>query len=162
MILAQIHYNLSHEQAKFPRILSQNGQNYLEGQDQWLPFAIPAKSIPGYIFGANLVIPAQTWDKLSHRQGQFPKILSQNCQNDLGRSTSMTPIFDLSWEYPMMHVWCKFGDFSSNLYSVPSYHHAEKLKFMDGQTDRRRQWKIPHWPWTFRPGVKWGQNPYLN
>ena len=35
MILVQIHYKLLHGQAKFPRILSQNGQNYLECQGQW-------------------------------------------------------------------------------------------------------------------------------
>ena len=32
VIIAQIQYKLSCRQAKFPRILSQNGKNYLEGQ----------------------------------------------------------------------------------------------------------------------------------
>ena len=38
VILAQIYDKLSHRQAKFPRILSQNGQNDLEGQGQCIPF----------------------------------------------------------------------------------------------------------------------------
>ena len=32
----------------------------------------------------------------------------------------MTPIFNNSWEYPRMHVWCKLGDSSSNLWWVRS------------------------------------------
>ena len=75
VILAQIHYKLSQRQAKFPRILSQND---LEGQGQWHPFSIPAKSIPGCMFGANLVILAQIYDKLLRRQAEFPRFLSQN------------------------------------------------------------------------------------
>ena len=42
--LAQIHYKLSCTQNKFPRIQSQNGQNDLEGQGQFPPFAIPTES----------------------------------------------------------------------------------------------------------------------
>ena len=34
------------------------------------------------------------------------------------KSRSMTSIFNTHWEYPMMHVWCKFGDSSSNLWRV--------------------------------------------
>ena len=67
MILAQIHFKLSRGQAKFPKIYSQNGQNDLEGQGQWPPFSIPAESITGCMFGANLVNPDQICDKLSHR-----------------------------------------------------------------------------------------------
>ena len=37
-IVAQIYDELSHGQAKFPRILSQKGQNNLEGQGQWPHF----------------------------------------------------------------------------------------------------------------------------
>ena len=33
-------FKISHGHTKFPRILSQTGQNYLEGQGRWLPFAI--------------------------------------------------------------------------------------------------------------------------
>ena len=65
VILAQICDELSHGQAEFPRILRQNGQNVLEGQGQWPPFSIPAKSIPGCTFVANLVILAQICDELS-------------------------------------------------------------------------------------------------
>ena len=34
------------------------------------------------------------------------------------RSRFMTPIFNTNREHPMMHVWCKFGDSSSNLWWV--------------------------------------------
>ena len=81
MILAQIHLKLLHGQAKFPRILSQNGKNYLEGQRPL--FSIPAEGIPGCMFDANVVIPAQICDELLHGQVEFPTILSQNGQNDL-------------------------------------------------------------------------------
>ena len=70
MILAWIHYKLSCRQAKFPRILSQNCQKDLEGQGKWPPFSIPAETIPGCMFGANLLIPAQTRDELSCGQGK--------------------------------------------------------------------------------------------
>ena len=43
----------------FPKILSQNSQNYLEGQGQWQLF-----------WTANLMIPAQICDELSCRLGQ--------------------------------------------------------------------------------------------
>ena len=78
-----IHYKLSRRQAKFPRILSQDGQNDFEGQGQWPPFSIPAERIPGCMFGVNLVILAQIYDELSCRQVKFPRILCQNGQNDL-------------------------------------------------------------------------------
>ena len=70
VILAQIYDELSRGLAKFPRILSQNGQNDLEGQGQWPPFSIPADSIPRCMFGANLVILDQICDELSCRQGK--------------------------------------------------------------------------------------------
>ena len=83
VILAQICDELLRGQAKFPKILSQNGQNDLEGHGQWPPFSTPAETIPGCMFGANLVILDQICDELSCRQTEFPKILSQNDQNDL-------------------------------------------------------------------------------
>ena len=83
VILAQICDELSHGQAKFPRILGQNGQNYLKGQGQWPPFSIPAESIRWCMLSANLVILAQICDELSHGQAEFSRILSQNGQNDL-------------------------------------------------------------------------------
>ena len=46
VIWAQIHYKLFDGQAKFPIILRQNGQNYIEGQCQLPPFSITAESIP--------------------------------------------------------------------------------------------------------------------
>ena len=63
--------------------LSQNGQNELKIQCQWPPFSIPAESILGYMLGANLMILAQIYDELLCGQAEFPRILSQNGQNDL-------------------------------------------------------------------------------
>ena len=66
VIPSQICDELLCRQAKFPRILSQDGQNYLEGQGQWPQFSIPAESIPGCIFVANLMILAQICDEWCH------------------------------------------------------------------------------------------------
>ena len=83
MILAQIQYRLLCGQAKFPRILSQIGQNDLEGESQWPPFSITAESMPVCMFVEKFVIQAQICDELMHGQAKFPKILSQNGRNDL-------------------------------------------------------------------------------
>ena len=83
VILAQTCDALSHGQAEFPRILSHNGRNDLEGQVQWPSFSIPAESIPWCMLGANLSILAQISDELLCGQAEFPTILCQNGQNDL-------------------------------------------------------------------------------
>ena len=70
VILVQIHYKISSGQAKFPRILSQNGQTDLENQSQWPLYSIPVESIPRCMVGANLVIPAQICDELSCEQAR--------------------------------------------------------------------------------------------
>ena len=96
VIIAQIHYELLHGQAKFPRILSQND---LESQGQWPQFSIAAKRIPGCMFGAYMVIPAQICEELScgqefmkwqsnrRRQRQYPFGLKgqgvKRCQKSL-------------------------------------------------------------------------------
>ena len=70
VILAQICDELSCRQAEFPRILSQSGQNDLEGHGQWPAFSTRTESIAWYMFGANLVILAQICDELSCGQGK--------------------------------------------------------------------------------------------
>ena len=97
MILAQIYYQLLRTQAKFPRILSPNGQNDLE-DDQWSPSSIAAERITGCMFAANLVILAQTCEESSHEQVKFPIILSQN---DLEGQGQWPPFFNIPW--------CMFG-----------------------------------------------------
>ena len=67
VILAQICDELSCGQAEFPRIMSQNGQNDIEGQGQWPPFSIPAENILGCMFGANLMILAQIYEERTSR-----------------------------------------------------------------------------------------------
>ena len=84
--------------------------NDLEGQGQWPPFSITAERIIRCIFGANLVILAQIHYKLSCGQTKFPRILSENGQNDLEGQGQWPLFFNTSWEYSSMHVWCKFGD----------------------------------------------------
>ena len=94
VIVAQIYDELSHGQAEFPRILIQNGQKDLEGQRQWPPFSIPAGSVPECMFGSNLVILAQIYDKLSCGQAKLPRILRQNGQNDL-QDQGQWPLFSI-------------------------------------------------------------------
>ena len=94
VIPAHICDELLRRQTKFPRILSQNGQDDLEVQGQRPLFSIPAEKIPGHMFGANLVIIARIFDELSSGQVQFPKILSQNGQNDL-EGQGQLPLFSI-------------------------------------------------------------------
>ena len=94
VIPAQICDELLCGQAEFPRTLSQNGQNDLEVQGQWLPFSILAESILGCMFGANLVILAQICDTLLCAQAGFPRILSRNGLN----------IFEVKGQYPPFSI----------------------------------------------------------
>ena len=135
VILAQIHYNLSCGQAKFPRILSQNGQNDLEDQGQWPPFSITAESIAGCMFSAKLVILAQICDHLSCRKAKFPRMLSQNGQNgqnDLEGHGQWPPFSIPTESVPC----CMFG---ANLVIPPKI--CDELSWgqgkVHGQTDRR-------------------------
>ena len=57
--------------------------NHLEDQGQWPPFSMPSEIITRCEFGANLVIVVRVHYKLSHRQAQFHRILSQNGIKDL-------------------------------------------------------------------------------
>ena len=78
-------------------------------QSQWPPFSLLAEWIPRCMCCATLVILAQTHYMLSHGQAnEFPRILSQNGQNDLEGQSEWPP-------YTKMHVWCKFSDSSPNL-----------------------------------------------
>ena len=136
VILTQIYNKLSHREAKFPRILSQNGQNDLEGQGQWPSFS--AESIPGCMFGANLVILAQIYDKL---QGEFPRILSQNGQNDLEGQGQWPPFSTPSKSIPV----CMFGANLTQIYNELSRGQAEfpRLLSQNGQTDFEVQGQWP-------------------
>ena len=82
VILAQIYFMSLRGQAKFPRILSRNGQNGLEGQGYCI-FDTRHK-YPVMHFGANVVIPVKIRDELLRGQAEFPRILRKNGQNDLG------------------------------------------------------------------------------
>ena len=132
-ILIQIHYKLPRRQAKFPRILRQNGQNYFKGQGQWPCIVIPAESIPGCTFVANLVIPAHICEELPCGQAKFPRILSQNGQCDLEGQGQWLPSCQLrvSQDACLQIRWFQ-------LPSVMSYY-VDKVKFTDGRTDGQRQ-----------------------
>ena len=92
VILTEIYDDLLHRQAEFLRILSQNGPNDLEGQDQWLLFSIPTESILWCMFGANLVIPSQICDELSRGQG---KVYGQTDGQTDGQTQATTIPFGL-------------------------------------------------------------------
>ena len=64
VILAQIYDELSYGQADFPRILSKNGKNDLEGQDQW-PLFFQNQPRVSHDACLDLVIPAQICDEIS-------------------------------------------------------------------------------------------------
>ena len=117
LIFAQIHYNLSRRQAKFPRLLSHSGQKNLEDQGQWPPLQIPPDSIPGCMFGANLVIPAHICDELSYRKLEFPGRLSQ-----MTKITLKVKVNDPHFQYQLRlsHDAClvKIRWSSSNLWWV--------------------------------------------
>ena len=56
-------------------------------------------------------------------------------------SRSITSIFNTSREYPRMHVWCKFGDSSRNLWRVIA--RTSRISWNSKST-----W--PKWPWRSR------------
>ena len=121
MILAQIHYKLSHKQAKFPRILRQKGQNDLKDQVQLPLFSIPAESIPGCMFSANMVILSQICDDLLCGQAKFPRILRQNGQNDL-KDQGQSPSFSITAERMPR------GIFGANFVTLAQIHYKLSCK----------------------------------
>ena len=133
VIIAQIYDELSRGQAKFPRILSQNGQNDLEGPSKLPPFSTQAESIPGCMFGTNLVILTQIYDELSCGHAECPIILSQNGQNGL-----KVKVNDSYFQYQprVSHYACLVQIWWFQLKSVTS-DRADNVKFTDGRTDRR-------------------------
>ena len=142
VIAPQIHYPLLCGQAQLPIILRQNGQNDLEGLGQWPPPSISAESIHGCMFGANLLIVAQTQYQLFCGIAKFHKILSGNGQNDL-KGQGRWPPFSIPTE---SIPGCMF---SANLV-IPAqvcdgqgkvYGQTEGRA--DGQADRRRQRQYP-------------------
>ena len=75
----------------------------LQSWGQWPPFSIPAERIIKCIIGSKLVILAQI-----PLQVKMAKMTSR----------SMIRIFDTNREHPRMHMWCKCGDSSPNLWRV--------------------------------------------
>ena len=130
VILAQIYDDLLHGQAEFPRIRSQNGQNDLEGEGQWPPFLIPAESIPGCMFGANLMVLAQIHDELSRRQAEF--------WVKMAKMTLKAKVNDPYFQYQpwVFHDACLVQIWWFQLKSVTRYR-ADKVKFTDRGTDGR-------------------------
>ena len=92
------------------------------------------------MLGANCVIPARICDELSHGQAEFPKIMSQNGQNDF-EDQGQWSLFvfipaDSIQDACLEQIWWFW------LESVTSYR-ADKVKFTDRRTDRRRQRQYP-------------------
>ena len=142
MILAQINLKLLCRQAKFPRILSHNGQNYLEGQGQWPSFSITAEKIPGCMFGANLVILAQIYDELPRGRAKFPRILSQSGQNDLESQGQWPIFFNTNRRYPMDDDACLVQTWGSQLKSANLWQVIAWTRYCL-RMDRRRQRQYP-------------------
>ena len=138
VILSQIHWKLSHRQAKFPKILSQNGRHDLEGQSQWPPFSIPAESIPGCIFDANLVILAQICDELPHGRAKFRRILSQNDQNDI-EGQGQWPSFSILAESIPGRIFGAYLVVSAQTCDELLCGQGKVYGRTDGQMDRCRQ-----------------------
>ena len=77
------------------------------------PFSIPAKSITGCMFTANLVIQAQICNVLSCRKAKFPTILNQYGQNDLEGQGHWL----LFWIPTESIPWCMSDDHSDTPFS---------------------------------------------
>ena len=139
MILAQISLKLLCGQAEILRILSQNGQNDIEGQGQWPPFSKPAESIPERIFCANLVTLAQIYYELSCGKAEFPRILGQNDQGQCQWTSFSIPAESIPR--------CMFGAnlvIPAQICDELSCGQGKVYGRMDGQTDdRRRQRQYP-------------------
>ena len=83
---------------------------------------------------AYLVIPAQIhYKKKKKKKSKWPKWC--------WRSRSMTSIFNTSGEYPRMHVWYKFGDYSPNLRRFVAH---------TSQISKNSESKWTKWPWSSR------------
>ena len=116
VILAQIHYKLSLGQAKFPRF-------YMKVAKMTLKVKVNNPHFQYQLRIQDACFVLIWWFKpksmKSYHAGK-PNFLE--FQVTMAKMTlkirSMTPIFNTSWEYLMMHVWCKFGDFSWNLWRV--------------------------------------------
>ena len=81
------------------KVITRTGRNSSNSESkwQWPLFSIPAESIPGCMFGANLVILAHIYDEISCGQAEFPRILRQNGQNDL-EGQGQWPLFSIPTE----------------------------------------------------------------
>ena len=95
-----------------------NGQNDLEGQGQMTSIFNTSREYPRMQiwckfggFCPNLWRVITRTNRISYNSGsKWPKWP--------WRSRSTTSIFNTSWEYLRVHVWCKFGDSSPNLWRV--------------------------------------------
>ena len=139
VILDEIQGKLLHWQTKFTRILSQNG---LEGQGQWPPFSISAESKLECMLGANLVIQAEICNGLLHRKAKFPRILSQNGQNDL-EGQGEWPLFSIPRVSQGANLVIPFQICDELL-----CRQGKVYKQTDGWTDRQMgTMTIPHSAW---------------
>ena len=64
-----------------------------------------------------MIIPDQICDELSCGEAEFHRILGQKGQNYFEGQVN-DPLFNTGWGYPAVHVWCKFGDSSLNMWRV--------------------------------------------
>ena len=133
VIVAQICPELLHGQAEFPRILSQNSQNNLEGQVQLSSFSTPSESTLWRIFGANLMIITHISDELLHRKPNFLEFWVK-----MAKMTLNVKVNDLHFQYQLRvsRDACLVEIWWFQFKSVTS-HRSDKAKFTHKQTDRQ-------------------------
>ena len=115
-------------------------------------------------YDANLVVLAQIHYKLSYGQAEFPRILSQMAKMKV-------KVNDIHFQYRLRvsQDACLVQVCWFQLRFMSSYR-ADKVKFADGRTDRRRRWQylfglrgqgvemnMKHFPryWPFVRGIHW-------
>ena len=137
-----MHYKLSWRQAKFPWLLSQNDQNDLNGQGQWLSFSIQLE------LSNDACLVHIRWFQFKSVTSYYadkPNFLEFWVK--MVKLTLMVKVNDLHFKYQLrishdarlVQIWW------FQLKSVTIYH-ADKVKLTDGQTDRRIQTTtIPLW-----------------
>ena len=111
-------------------------QNELKIQCQWPSFSIPAESILGYMFGANLVILAQT---MTSYCADKPNFLEFSVK--MAKMILKVTVNDLQFQYQpsVSQDACLVQIWWFQLKFVTSYG-VDKVKFTDRWTDGRTDW----------------------
>ena len=131
---------------------------FLESKSKWPKWPWGAMPVTSIFYTNREYHRMHVWCKFGDSSPNLWQVIirtsqfSQNSESKLPkwpwRPKSMTSTFNISREYPMMHVWCKFGDSTSDellcgqgkIYTRTDGWTDGQT---DGQTDRRRQRQYP-------------------